>query len=163
MEASNRLRQEAADLRNNPFADMFAEPVSDDLLNWRVMIQGPENSPYKYGLFHLQVEHGVDYASVVPDVTFKTKIFHPMVESSGKLCPWCLKEWLVDVGLVPPYNLRTLLQTLRSLLENPYSCRSHLTTEVRDMHQVNPQLFEATAKEWTGRYACDERHMRAGG
>ncbi len=50
-----------------------------ELLIWRVMLNGPEKSPYDKGVFELEVDLRQEYPFKHPQVKFATKVYHPNV------------------------------------------------------------------------------------
>jgi ubiquitin-protein ligase len=50
-----------------------------ELLVWRVMLTGPEKSPYDKGVFELEVDLRQEYPFKHPQVKFATKVYHPNV------------------------------------------------------------------------------------
>merc|ERR1719357_1185888 len=60
---------------------------------WDVQLLGPKNSPYEKGKFHMEIEFPITYPMKAPEITFKTKIYHPQIETkTGKLCPQILQQ-----------------------------------------------------------------------
>lgn len=91
---------------------------ADRLNELEAQIQGPEGSPYEKGIFKLSISIPDRYPFEPPKVRFVTPIYHPNIDSAGRICLDTLKmrpkgSWL------PSVNLCTLLTTLRLLLAEP--------------------------------------------
>ena len=50
------------------------------------MIEGPTDSPYEGGLFELDFLLPKTYPFQPPQVTFKTKIYHPNIDKNRESC-----------------------------------------------------------------------------
>ncbi len=75
---------------------------------------GPEGSPYQGGLFFLDIKFSLDYPFTPPKCTFKTKVYHPNINSSGGICLDILKnQWS------PALTITKVLLSISSLLSDP--------------------------------------------
>ena len=70
-----RLHVEQKALKNSSFEFFSIAPEEKDLLNWKGVIFGPENTCYEGGIFRIQLEVPFDYPMKPPKCTFLTKIF----------------------------------------------------------------------------------------
>jgi len=50
--ASTRLQQDYLNLKQNPVPYIIAEPLPANILEWRYVIDGPEDTPYFGGVYH---------------------------------------------------------------------------------------------------------------
>ncbi|KAL8462055.1 hypothetical protein ACS0TY_033218 [Phlomoides rotata] len=69
-----------------------AGPVGEDMFHWQATIMGPSDSPFAGGVFLVTIHFPPDYPFKPPKVSFKTKVFHPNINSNGSICLDILKE-----------------------------------------------------------------------
>lgn len=86
----------------------------ENLLNWTATIAGPSDTPYASLTFKLSFQFPSSYPYAPPAVLFKTPIFHPNVDFSGRICLDILKDKWSAV-----YNVQSVLLSLQSLLGEP--------------------------------------------
>ncbi|XP_020106209.1 ubiquitin-conjugating enzyme E2 5B isoform X1 [Ananas comosus] len=90
--ASKRIIKELKDLQKDPPTSCSAGPVAEDMFHWQATIMGPPDSPYAGGVFLVTIHFPPDYPFKPPKVAFKTKVFHPNINSNGSICLDILKE-----------------------------------------------------------------------
>ncbi|KAK4396003.1 SUMO-conjugating enzyme UBC9 [Sesamum angolense] len=90
--ASKRILKELKDLQKDPPTSCSAGPVAEDMFHWQATIMGPTDSPYSGGVFLVTIHFPPDYPFKPPKVAFKTKVFHPNINSNGSICLDILKE-----------------------------------------------------------------------
>ncbi|CAM8990461.1 unnamed protein product [Rhodiola kirilowii] len=90
--ASKRILKELKDLQKDPPTSCSAGPVAEDLFHWQATIMGPPDSPYAGGVFLATIHFPPDYPFKPPKVAFRTKVFHPNINSNGSICLDILKE-----------------------------------------------------------------------
>ncbi|CAN1158462.1 Ubiquitin-conjugating enzyme E2 28 [Linum perenne] len=62
------------------------------MFHWQATIMGPPDSPYSGGVFLVTIHFPPDYPFKPPKVAFRTKVFHPNINSNGSICLDILKE-----------------------------------------------------------------------
>lgn len=102
-------------LMASPAPGISAFPGTDgNLMSWRATMEGPEDTPYANLTLKLSMEFPHNYPYAPPKVLFKTPIYHPNFDFSGRICLDILQDkW------TPAYNIRTVLLSIQSLLGEP--------------------------------------------
>uniref|UniRef100_K3Z951 E2 ubiquitin-conjugating enzyme n=4 Tax=Paniceae TaxID=147428 RepID=K3Z951_SETIT len=145
--ASKRILKELKDLQKDPPTSCSAGPVGEDMFHWQATIMGPSDSPYAGGVFLVSIHFPPDYPFKPPKVAFKTKVFHPNINSNGSICLDILKEqWS------PALTVSKVLLSICSLLTDP-NPDDPLVPEIAHMYKVDRSKYETTARSWTQKYA----------
>jgi len=117
------------------------------MFHWQATIMGPSDSPYSGGVFLVTIHFPPDYPFKPPKVAFKTKVFHPNVNSNGSICLDILKEqWS------PALTISKVLLSICSLLTDP-NPDDPLVPEIAHMYKADRAKYESTARSWTQKYA----------
>ena len=94
--------------------NISAFPSAASLLAWTGTLAGPADTPYSGLTFKLSFDFPANYPYSPPEVRFKTPIYHPNVDFSGRICLDILKEkWSAVL------NVMSVLLSLQSLLGEP--------------------------------------------
>lgn len=76
---------------SDPVSGISAKPHDDNLRYFDVTIDGPDQTPYEGGRFHLELYLPEDYPMEAPKIRFLTKIYHPNIDRLGRICLDVLK------------------------------------------------------------------------
>ncbi len=146
--ALKRIQRELIDLRDDPPFNCSAGPIDEkDQYHWQATIMGPDDSPYAGGVFFLNIHFPTDYPFKPPKCNFTTRIYHPNINSNGSICLDILKDqWS------PALTISKVLLSISSLLTdaNP---DDPLVPEIAHIYKTDRPKYEATAREWTRKYA----------
>ena len=149
MAALKRIQKELVDFNKDPPANCSAGPVNDsDMFHWQATIMGPGDSPYQGGVFFLNIHFPTDYPFKPPKCTFVTRIYHPNINSNGKICLDLLND-----AWNPCLTISKLLLSISYLLTDP-DPDGTLVPEIALIYQNNRDQYNRIAKEWTKKYAC---------
>ncbi|KAE8697618.1 Ubiquitin-conjugating enzyme E2-17 kDa [Hibiscus syriacus] len=144
--ASKRILKELKDLQKDPPTSCSAGPVAEDMFHWQATIMGPPDSPYAGGVFVLLSIFFLNSFPLI-QVAFRTKVFHPNINSNGSICLDILKEqWS------PALTISKVLLSICSLLTDP-NPDDPLVPEIAHMYKTDRSKYETTARSWTQKYA----------
>lgn len=134
---TKRLQTELMTLMTSPAPGVSAFPSADgDLMSWRATIEGPDDTPYAGLSLKLTFAFPSNYPYAPPTVLFKTPIYHPNVDFSGRICLDILKDkWTAA------YNIQTVLLSLQSLLGEPNNA-SPLNGEAAELWDKDMDEFK---------------------
>jgi ubiquitin-protein ligase len=122
--------------------------IADDLFMWKLLIDGPEGTPFVGGKFIVNVDFSDNYPFKPPKIKFVTKIYHPNVKTdTGEICMQAIEsKW------VPTLNATFIVQAILTLLRTP-TAENALEVDIATKYQNNYNQWQAQAVEWTAQYA----------
>ncbi|KAI9682961.1 MAG: Ubiquitin-conjugating enzyme E2 C [Trizodia sp. TS-e1964] len=137
LNVTKRLQSELMQLMMSSTPGISAFPNdAGDLLNWTGTIVGPEGTCYEGLTFRLSFVFPGTYPYSPPTVLFKTPIYHPNVDFSGRICLDILKDKWSAV-----YNVQSILLSLQSLLGEPNNA-SPLNGQAAELWEKDPVEYK---------------------
>jgi ubiquitin-conjugating enzyme E2 D/E len=123
-------------------------------------------SAYAGGVFFLAIHFPTDYPFKPPKVNFTTRIYHPNINSNGSICLDILRDqWspalTISKGTLQIFPLSSsdennidvlVLLSICSMLTDP-NPDDPLVPEIAHVYKSDRARYEATAREWTRKYA----------
>merc|ERR1711865_547609 len=151
MAMPKRIIKETARLLQEPPPGVSATPYEDNLRYFKVIIAGPQESPYQGGIFQLELFLPADYPMVPPKVRFLTRIYPPNIDKLGRICLDILRDkWS------PALQIRTVLLSIQALMSAP-NPDDPLANDVADHWKSDEAQAMHTARQWTEMHAKNNR------
>ena len=129
----------------------FVLKVDSRIDQLEASLLGPPSTSYSDGVFKLEISIPARYPFEPPKVRFITPIYHPNVDTGGRIC--------LDILKLPPHgswkpsiNISSILTSLQVLMAEP-NPDDPLMPEVADQFRYHKEKFLAMAKEWTDKHA----------
>ncbi|NXH75835.1 UBE2T enzyme, partial [Hydrobates tethys] len=151
MQRASRLERELSLLTTEPPPGITCWQNENRLDDLRAQILGGAGTPYEKGIFNLEILVPERYPFEPPKIRFLTPIYHPNIDSAGRIC--------LDVLKLPPQgawrpslNISTLLTSIQLLMAEP-NPDDPLMAYISSECKYNKQVFLLNAKEWTEKYA----------
>ncbi|XP_030756199.1 ubiquitin-conjugating enzyme E2 T-like [Sitophilus oryzae] len=147
----DRLSRELAKLANTETNGICVFPKDDNFSVMEAQITGPENTAYERGVFKLEIIIPEKYPFTPPSIKFLTKIYHPNIDDSGRIC-LDLMKMPPNGGWKPIIGIEALLIAIRMLLETP-NPEDPLMVDIAEEYLRFNDKFKRKAREYTEKYA----------
>ncbi|KAM9109376.1 ubiquitin-conjugating enzyme E2 T isoform X1 [Balaenoptera acutorostrata] len=151
MQRASRLKRELSLLAAEPPPGITCWQDGDRMEDLRAQILGGANTPYEKGVFKLEVNIPERYPFEPPQIRFLTPIYHPNIDSAGRIC--------LDVLKLPPkgawrpsLNIATLLTSVQQLMAEP-NPDDPLMADISSEFKYNKPVFLRNARQWTEKHA----------
>lgn len=143
----NRILKEFVEIQENVEHYPFYIESYENINYLKVAIYGPPDTPYENGKFYLNVHLTEEYPYKPPKIEFITKIYHPNINSNGKICIDILSDqWS------PALTLSKVLLSIYSLLAEP-NPDDPLDSDIAYIYKTDYNKFKDTAIYYTKTYA----------
>jgi len=127
-------------------AGIYFEYNSDNLTSVKLLIIGPENTPYQNGFYFFNINIPATYPFSPPKITFLNRIdnirFHPNLYVEGYVCLSVLNTW-GNNEWSPCQNLTSIASTIQSVMnENPITNEPEYENETGQISQDYSKIIE---------------------
>ncbi|GIX82466.1 ubiquitin-conjugating enzyme E2 T [Caerostris darwini] len=114
MQCVERLNEELEKFRKEPLGGISLWSTKN-IHYLKASIEGPESTAYEKGLFFIDILIPENYPFEPPNMCVLTPIYHPNVDSCGRVCIKLLNKdsW------TPEYDISTMLSHFQYLLSCP--------------------------------------------
>ncbi|XP_037935373.1 ubiquitin-conjugating enzyme E2 T-like [Teleopsis dalmanni] len=150
-----RMPTELKKLHENTHIHGITCSETDDSLNFShliAIIPGPKGTPYEDGKFKINIQVLESYPFRPPAFTFLTPVFHPNVDTSGKICMSLLR--IPPSGTYnPAVTLEAVLLSIQLLLATP-NADDPIRVDAADLYKSNRQEYNRTARELTKKHCA---------
>ncbi len=159
--AQKRLSKEIKDMTEYGYTEFSFEVNNDNILDWTVLIFGPQDTPYEGGTFKAKITFPPDYPYNPPVVKFISDIFHPNIYNkgpdAGKVCISILHVGKDEYGYEheserwkPAQSVVSVLLSIISMIADP-NCESPANIDAAKMFRENREEFNKMV------YQCVEK------
>ncbi|KAJ3349863.1 Mismatch repair endonuclease pms2 [Entophlyctis luteolus] len=154
----NPKRRIEVDMMKLLMSDYEVTLVNDSMQEFYVLFHGPDDTPFKGGLWKVHVELPDQYPYKSPSIGFMNKIFHPNIdELSGSVCLDVINQtWS------PMFDMINIFEVfLPQLLRYP-NPTDPLNGEAAALLMRDPASYDLKVKEHTAKHATKEAVEAAG-
>lgn len=147
----SRMKKELERLKKDPPHGVTCWCKQGKLNCLEANLLGAEGTPYEGGVFKLDIQIPNNYPFQPPHVRFLTQIYHPNIDTAGRICLDVLKSPPTG-SWKPAHNLHTILTSIQLLVAEP-NPDDGLMADISSEYKQRRPTFNAKAKEWTHKYA----------
>uniref|UniRef100_A0A6I8RVQ5 Ubiquitin-conjugating enzyme E2 T n=1 Tax=Xenopus tropicalis TaxID=8364 RepID=A0A6I8RVQ5_XENTR len=154
MQRVSRLKRELQLLNKEPPPGVTCWQNESNMDDLRAQIIGGSGSPYEGGIFNLEIIVPERYPFEPPKIRFLTPIYHPNIDSAGRICLDILK--LPPKGAWrPALNISTVLTSIQLLMSEP-NPDDPLMADISSEFKYNRAVFFSNARKWTEKHAMPQ-------
>eukprot|EP01032_Pedospumella_encystans_P007855 gene7855-9366_t len=146
-----RITKELKFLAETPGPGISVTPNDGNILELHASLTGPEDSPYVNGHFQLKLHLPDNYPFEPPKAQFITPIYHPNIDSEGRICLDTLKPQ-PQGSWSPSITLNTLLLSIRLLLMHP-NAEDGLVPDITELFKRDYAAYKRNAVQHTTMHA----------
>ncbi|KAL2078640.1 hypothetical protein ACEWY4_026325 [Coilia grayii] len=147
LDKDKRIVEELKNLHCDPHPYCSVFPSETDISFWKMLLQGPPDTPYETGVFELYCEFGPDYPIKPPVLRFITPVYHCNVNSIGRIC-----HNIFDRNYSAHITMREILDAVYGLLITPEP-DDPLDSVLAELYLSNLVQYNQEAKSHTELHA----------
>lgn len=145
-----RILNESEAILNRPPENIFVFVVRENIAFWKVILKGPQNTPYQNRFWMLYVEFDCNYPKCPPNVRFFTPIFHVNISGDGKICHQILhRSWCQQT------KMKEIFENILDLLGKP-NFDDAVSLEKAHLYKEDPNEYRRQARNHSDKYASDD-------
>mmetsp|Transcript_5380 Transcript_5380/g.16057 ORF Transcript_5380/g.16057 Transcript_5380/m.16057 type:complete len:752 (+) Transcript_5380:273-2528(+) len=141
-----RIEKDFSEVSKMSARGFYAGLRGDDSHEWSVIMEGPAHSPYKDGIFILDIDFPKNYPYQPPTLRFRSRIYHCNIGLDGNVHLPILRRW------TPTCTIYKILCDLRKLLIEP-NLQDPLMHSLAAEYEHEPERYRERAMSWTRRFA----------
>ncbi|CAF3820832.1 unnamed protein product [Rotaria sp. Silwood1] len=112
--SNRRVSKELDDLKKSSLDNFTIFLTQENLLFWKVVMKGPDGTPYVGYYWLLSVEFSSEFPFQPPNIRFITPIYHCNINDDGRICHDILQsQW------TPQTTIRVVFQEILNLIRDP--------------------------------------------
>ncbi|CAF3877252.1 unnamed protein product, partial [Rotaria sp. Silwood1] len=147
---SRRILNELHAMLKYPSEDIIVFAVSKNIAFWKVILKGPEETPYQGKFWMLFVEFDSHYPNCPPNVRFVTPIYHVNISGDGKICHQILGRcWSMQT------KMSVIFENILDLLKKP-NFDDAISCEKAHLYKESPNDYKREAKDHSNKYAKND-------
>ncbi|XP_035531061.1 uncharacterized protein LOC118338009 [Morone saxatilis] len=143
MEKDKRILEELRSLHRDPHPYFSIFPSESDFTFWKIIMEGPPDTPYEKGVFELFCQFGADYPVKPPLVRFVTRVYHCNINSVGRIC-----HNIFDRNYNAQITMRDILNAVYGLLIIPEP-EDPLDSILAEEFLTSPEKYKQEARKHT--------------
>ncbi|XP_041956466.1 uncharacterized protein LOC121715137 isoform X1 [Alosa sapidissima] len=143
MEKDRRIMEELKSLHCDPHPYCSVFPSDTDFTFWKILMQGPPETPYENGVFELYCQFGDSYPVKPPLVRFITPMYHCNINNVGRIC-----HNIFDRNYSANITMREILNAVYGLLIAPEP-DDPLDSVLAEEFMLNPDTYKEEAQKNT--------------
>ncbi|XP_040038711.2 uncharacterized protein LOC120822836 [Gasterosteus aculeatus] len=151
MEKDRRIVAELRSLHCDPHPYFSIFPSESDFTFWKILMEGPPDTPYEKGTFELFCQFGSDYPVKPPLVRFITPVYHCNINSVGRIC-----HNIFDRNYNAQITVRNILNAVYGLLIIPEP-EDPLDSILAEEFLTSRGKYEEEARKHTEETAAESR------
>ncbi|CAD8137345.1 unnamed protein product [Paramecium octaurelia] len=129
----------------HPFVKVF--PCSHDVSFWKIIMVGPEQTPYSNGIYILYMKFPQEFPLQPPDLRFLTSIYHCNINSQGRIC-----HSILGRNYTPDTKVIQIFEAVYGLLMTPEP-DDPLDTTIASEYMQDLKLYQQKATNHTLKFA----------
>ncbi|KAK0153054.1 putative bifunctional E2/E3 enzyme R795 [Merluccius polli] len=137
MEKDKRILEELRSLHCDPHPYFTIFPTESDFTFWKILMQGPPDTPYEKGVFELYCQFSEDYP-----------VYHCNINNSGRIC-----HNIFDRSYNAHVTMKEILDSIYGLLIAP-EAEDPLDSILAEEFLSSKEKYQQEAKEQTAKTAA---------